>query len=226
MRTVVFEDVTTDTRRQPRGDETQLLIPLVVLDIAIVAIGVMITFTNGGVIRAIHRLGQVYRRYKSLEMEYLQAAAMARRQTEIKQLLDQADGWQVVLNQLLADALPGTGARIGPEGILGLSVTPAPSLVIAGEGGQVYEFTTSPPERGLFGRRETVIPLDASLYPTARAEVQAVWDRLIEDHPQQEECPALPRQADWFLVVHRHPPGTTRATRRAPGLRIRRRHPK
>ncbi|HEC35805.1 MAG TPA: hypothetical protein ENI39_04630 [Anaerolineae bacterium] len=191
----------------------------VALLIVALAAGAAVTLSNGAVTRAIRRLERTYRRQKSLELEQLQAQAVARRRAEVEEILAQPGGWQQVLDQLLADALPEVGARVGPEGVLKVSAAPAPHFVVAGEKGLAYTFTTSPDalrKAGVFGRKNPVVPLDASLHPATRAEAQAVWDHLATRHVRQESIPVLPRQAGWFLVVCQAP--APKAARRAPGL--------
>lgn len=193
----------------------------VVLLIVALAAGAAVTLSNGAVTRAIRRLERTYRRQKSLELEQLQAQVVARRRAEVEALLARPDGWKQVLDQLLADALPEVGARVGPEGVLKVSAAPAPHFVVAGEkdGRLAYTFTTSPDalrKAGVFGRKNPVVPLDASLHPATRAEAQAVWDHLATRHVRQESIPVLPRQAGWFLVVCQAP--APKAARRAPGL--------
>lgn len=178
---------------------------LVLLIVALWA-GVVITLSNARVAREVRRLAATYRHQKSLELEQLQAQTVALRQAEVEALLAQHDGWRRILDQLLADALSDTDARVGTEGLLNLSATPAPYFVVAGEkAGRTYLFTTVPPQLPRWAflgkRRHQVIPIDASLYPAARLEVQAVWEHLVAHYPRQEEISVLPRQAKWYLVV-------------------------
>ena len=175
----------------------------VVLLIVALAAGLAVTLSNGAVTRAIRRLERTYRRQKSLELEQLQAQVVERRMQEVRRELAANEGWRKVLNQVLADALKDTSARVGSVGILSLTTEPAPAFTVAGEDGREYLFTTAPEaleKVGWIGRRTPVVPLDASLHPAARAEVQAVWDRLAEQR-LRGEIPVLPRQAEWFLVV-------------------------
>ncbi|HEY77195.1 MAG TPA: hypothetical protein G4O00_13645 [Thermoflexia bacterium] len=175
---------------------------LVLLIVALAA-GLAVTLSNGAVTRAIRRLERTYRRQKSLELEQLQAQVVERRMQEVQRELAANEGWRKVLNQVLADALKDTSARVGPVGVLSLTTDPAPAFTVAGEDGREYLFTTAPDvleQVGWIGRKAPVIPLDASLHPAARAEVQAVWDHLAEQR-LRGEVPTLPRQAEWFLVV-------------------------
>jgi len=173
----------------------------VVLLIVALAAGLAVTLSNAAVTRAIRRLERTYRRQKSLELEQLQAQAVARRMEEVRGVLSRPDGWKEVLNQVLADVLP-TGAVVGEAGVLSLSAEPVPHFLVAGQDGREYLFTTNPDLVRPARRRGKwdPIPLDASLHPAARAEVQAVWDHLA---PQwlRSSPPVLPRQAGWFLVV-------------------------
>ena len=177
-----------------------------VLLLAALAAGAAVTFSNGAVTRAIRRLETTYRREKSLELEQLQAQAVDRRRAEVAGLLDRPDGWRAVLDRVLADALPETGARIGrigQDGLLDLNATPAPRFTVAGTDGAAYLFTTSPAtlrRLRMIGRKDAAIPLDASLAPTARIEVDAVWEHLAAER-LRDQAPVLPRQTEWFLVV-------------------------
>ncbi len=193
----------------------------VILLVIALAAGMAVTLSNGAVTRAIRRLEATYRRQKSLELEQLQAQLVAQRRAEVEGLLAHPDGWRQVLNQLLADALPEVDARVGTEGVLKVAVVPTPYFVVAGEeDGRTYLFTTSPEalrEAAVLGRKDPVVPLDASLYPAARVEVQTVWEYLVVQHVRQEDIPVLPRQAEWFLAVRRAS-AAPKAVRRAPGL--------
>lgn len=174
-----------------------------VLLVSALAAGLAVTLSNAAVTRAIRRLTRTYRRQKSLELEQLQEEVVGRRMQEVRRDIGAGpEGWRKVLNQVLADALD-TGHRIGPAGLLNLSVEPVPRFAVAGKDGWEYLFTTSPEavrKVGLMGRREKAVPLDGSLHPAVRAEVQAVWDHLAAQR-LRGEVPVLPRQAEWFLVV-------------------------
>ncbi|HHH42490.1 MAG TPA: hypothetical protein ENK56_10875 [Chloroflexi bacterium] len=158
--------------------------------------------------RAIRSLERTYRRQKSLELEQVQAQLIAQRRAEVEALLAEPEGWRKVVDQLLADALPDITARVGEIGVLDLSAAPVPRFSVAGVNGQGYLFTTSPEalqKVGLLRQVRVVesVPLDASLHPAARVEVQAVWEHLAEQR-LPSECPysyVLPRQAEWFLMV-------------------------
>ena len=194
----------------------------IVLLIAGLGTGAVVTLSNWRVAREVRQLAATYRRQKSLELEQIQTQTIAQRRAEVEALLAQHNGWQDILDQLLADAMPDADARVGTEGLLNLSATPAPRFLVAGEGnGRAYLFTTTLPEqprRILFGKREDrVIPVDASLYPAARVEVQAVWEHLVARYPRQDEIPVLPRQAGWYLVVQEETE-KPEAEKRAAGL--------
>ena len=164
------------------------------------------TLSNGAVTRAIRRLEKTHRRQKALELEQLEAQVVARRQEEVKGLLAQTGGWQRVLDQLLADALPETGAQVEPDGLLDMNAAPVPRFNVAGKDGCVYLFTTAPDalrKLKLLDRRDGDIPLDATLHPAARVEAQAVWDHLSAKRLGGDQNLVLPRQAGWFLVVRR-----------------------
>ena len=123
------------------------------------------------------------------------------------------EGWRKVLDQVLADALPEVGAAVGQAGVLDLSVEPAPRFTVAGKDRREYLFTTSPEalrKVGLLGRKEEAIPLDGSLHPAVRAEVQAVWDHLAERRLRGQAVPVLPRQAGWYLIVRERKEGKGR----------------
>ena len=105
-----------------------------------------------------------------------------------------------MLDQVLADAVPDPGARVSRVGVTDLGAAPAPYFTIVGRNGKPYTFTTAP-EAVMDGKRYgEVVPLDASLHPAARMEVQAVWDHLAEQQ-LRGKVPTLPRQAEWFLVL-------------------------
>ena len=166
--------------------------------------GAVVTLSNGRVAREVRKLARAYRRQKSLELEQLQARLVAEREAEVKGELSQAGGVERVLNQLLADALPETGAVVGREGVLDVSVTPAPRFTVAGPEGHQYLFTTAPDllrSVGMLGRKDAATPLDAAIHPAARAEVQAVWEHVAARRLRGPQPTYLPRQAAWYLVV-------------------------
>jgi hypothetical protein len=158
---------------------------------------------GGATTRALRRLEKTYRRQKGLELEQLQARAVRQRRGELNALLAQPDGWLEVLGQLVADALPETEQRMEGATVLDLSAAPVPRFTVGSSDGATYLFTTSPEALRrvkVLGRKDEALPLDASLHPAARVEVQAVWDHLAAKR-LRGEAPALPRQAQWFLVV-------------------------
>jgi hypothetical protein len=178
----------------------------VVLMIVGLATGGVVTASNWRVAREVRRLAAAYRRQKSLELEQLQARLVAEREVEVKGELSQAGGLERVLNQLLADALPETGAAVGREGVLDASVSPAPRFTLAGVDGCQYLFTTAPDllrSVGMLDRKDDPVPLDAALHPAARAEVQAVWEHVAARRLRGPQPSYLPRQAAWYLVVRR-----------------------
>jgi hypothetical protein len=148
---------------------------------------------------------RTYRRLKSAELEHLQSEAVERRRREAGETLARPNGWRKILDQLLADSLPETGSRVGREGVLDLSVLPAPRFTVAGPDGRSYLFTTAPEalrKLRLVSRRDKVIPLDAAVHPAARVEAQAVWEHLVAER-LKGSAPALPRRAEWFLVLRK-----------------------
>jgi hypothetical protein len=182
-------------------------VAFIVLMVVGVAAGAAFTLSNGAVTRAIWKLEKTFRRQKSLELEQLEAQVVVRRQEEVKALLDRVGGWQQVLDQLLADALPETGAQVEPDGLLDVNVTPAPRFNVAGKNGCIYLFTTSPGalrKVKLLDRKNGEISLDATLHPAARVEVQEVWNHLSAKRLGDQSF-VLPRQAEWFLVVRQKP---------------------
>ena len=90
---------------------------------------------------------------------------------------------------------------------------------VQNEAGETFVFTASRDEaaagrRGLLRsllRLHPIVPLDASLTPTARVEVEAVWRHVAEKRGLEPS--ALPRQAEWYLVVRR-PRGKQKSGRR------------
>lgn len=177
-----------------------------VLLIVALAMGLAVTLSNAAVTRAIRRLERTYRRQKSLELEQLQAQAVARRLEEVRGLLAQPDGWRKVLDQVLADAVPNITARLSDADLLEISAAPVPRFTVLGVDGTGYTFTTSAETLQRYFplvMKGEVIPLDAALHPALRAEVQAVWDHLAAER-LPAECPlddVLPRQAHWDLII-------------------------
>ncbi len=146
---------------------------------------------------AVRSWTRTYRQQKAQEMEYRQDQAIARRKAEIEQLLaDDAGNWRQVVAQILADAVPG--ADTAWLTTADVSTTPVPRFDVVGQDNQRYTFTVSP---ATLRRKSRVIPLDASLSPAMRMEVQIAWEHLAEQHGLDLQL--LPRRAEWFLVLHR-----------------------
>ncbi|MCP4541311.1 MAG: hypothetical protein GY832_29620, partial [Chloroflexi bacterium] len=125
---------------------------------------------------AVRSLTRTYRQQKTHEMEYRQYQVIARRKAEIEQLLADDGDWRQVLKQVIADAVPG----VSPTWltVMDVSATPVPHFDVTGEDGKRYTFTISP--SFAFPWRARAIPLDASLSPAMRVEVQVIWEYLTE----------------------------------------------
>jgi len=153
---------------------------------------------------AVHSLRQTYRRDKGMELELRQERQINERKAEVAVLLREEDGWKQVIGQLLADALPGSSARMAQAEVLELAADPAPRFTVADPEGKAFLFTTSPKTLRrvkMLTRRERPVPLDAAVHPAARAEVQAVWEHLaVQSLRGESDAPVLPRQSEWFLV--------------------------
>ncbi len=164
--------------------------------------------TGLALIAAVRSLARIYRRQKALEMELRQRRVIAERQAEVQALLATTDGWQQVLQQIVADALPDAATHTTATDtatewltVTDVAVSPAPSLSVArqDESGESYTFTVSPRRRRWALSRERVIPLDAALFPTARVEIQVVWEYLAKR--RDLDTRTLPRRAEWYVVV-------------------------
>ena len=147
-------------------------------------------------------LGKTYRRQKAQEMEYHQYNMVVQRQEELTEILAQTGGWQEVLRQVITDASPDVST--GWLTLASIAGSPVPHFVVFGDEHE-YVFTVSPDAmrsraQRLF-QRDQVVPLDASLSPSVRVEVQSVWRCLAEQ--QSLDAGGLPRQAEWFLIVRR-----------------------
>jgi hypothetical protein len=147
-------------------------------------------------------LERTYRRQKAQEMEYHQYNVVVQRQEELTEILAQTGGWQEVLRQVITDASPDVST--GWLTLVSIAVSPVPHFVVFGDERE-YVFTVSPNAmrsraQRLF-QRDQVVPLDASLSPAVRVEVQAVWRCLAEQ--QSLDAGGLPRQAEWFLIARR-----------------------
>ena len=83
------------------------------------------------------------------------------------------------------------------------SCSPVPRLDVTGQDGRRYTFTVAPDtvrQRWTLGR-DRAVSLDASLSPTVRVEVQAVWEHLAQQ--RHLDLRTLPRRAEWYLVERR-----------------------
>ncbi len=174
-----------------------------VLGVAALAVLVFVGFALLTQTAATRSLERAYRQHKSLELEHLQAQTVARRRAELeKSLEEQADDWREIVHQVLADALPSAATDEWVT-VTDISASPPHFTAARQEGSEEYVFTVAPElvRRGRLTQRNRVIPLDASLAPTARVEVQAVWQHLMNQHGLERRV--LPRQAAWYLVVAR-----------------------
>jgi len=175
-----------------------------------------VILSNAAVTRAINHLERSYRRGKTLELEQLQIQLVVQREAELQKLLSQDGTWRGIVQQLLADAFPAQAMAVeGAGGWLTLTdVSDTPAQFAVGrqdESGETFLFSVSrqavtrkPGWRGLLTSlfsRDIVIPIDASLSPTARVEVEAVWRHLADRRGLDPQ--ALPRQAEWYLVDRR-----------------------
>jgi len=160
-----------------------------VLLVSALAAGGAVTLSNAAVTRAIRRLTRTYRRQKSLELEQLQEEVVGRRMQEVRRDIEAGpEGWRKVLNQVLADA-PDTGHRIGPAGLLNLSVEPVPRFAVAGKDGWEYLFTTSPEAlRRKRGLPQRMILFVGTLEPRKNAET------LIRAYARLRRASAIPHR--------------------------------
>jgi len=173
-----------------------------VLDVGLLAVLMFVGFALLTQTAATRSLERTYRQHKSLELEHLQVQTVARRRAELeKSLEEQADNWREIVHQVLADAVPS--ATNEWVTVTDVSASPPHFTAARQEGSEEYVFTVAPDgvRRGRLTRRNRVIPLDASLSPTVRTEVQAVWQHLMNQHGLERRV--LPRQAAWYLVVTR-----------------------
>jgi len=186
--------------------DTEPATAIAVLGVALVGALMFVGFASLTQAAATRSLERTYRQHKSLELEHLQVQIMAQRRAELLELI--SDDWREILRQLLADALPAAAIAAADTDewitVTDLSASPPHFTVARQEGGEEYVFTVSPDlvRQGSLMKRNRVIPLDASLAATARVEVQAVWQHLMEQHGLDRR--ALPRQAAWYLVVVAH----------------------
>jgi hypothetical protein len=150
---------------------------------------------------SVRALTHTYRRQKAQEMEYRQYQVVAQRQAEVEAQLAEDGDWRPVLAQVLAEAVPDADTTWLT--VAGVSCSPVPRLDVTGQDGRQYVFTVAPNtvRQRLTLRRDWMISLDASLSPTVRVEVQAVWEHLAQQ--RNLDLRTLPRRAEWYLVERR-----------------------
>jgi len=186
-----------------------------VLLVSALAAGAAVTVSNLAVTREICLLKQTYRWQKSLELEQIQARLIDDRRDELARRLEQNGAWRNVVHQILADAFPDGASRdVGEDGwITPVDVSgspPAFTVARQDESGSRFTFTTAS-DRPRWRRREPAVPVDASLSPTARIEVEAVWRHLAEGRGLDPQ--AVPRMASWHLVRQVEKPKAKRRIR-------------
>ena len=169
-----------------------------VLLVSALAASVAVILSNTLVTREIRLLKEAYRQQKSLQAEREQAQVVQQRRAELALALSRPDGLRDVLAQVLADAFPDQAiAGQADDWITVVDVTATPPAFTAArqdESGTRYQFTVAPD-----GHKREAIPLDATLAPTARVEVQAVWEHVAQQRSLDPHM--LPRQSQWYLIV-------------------------
>jgi len=128
---------------------------------------------------------------------------LERRRVEVQQLLNgNAGEWRGVISQATADVI-GRPVTLLKDDLPSIKGKPAPYLSIRDpETAITYLYTIDPEilQRVRMVRRaDRVIHLDA-VHDAARLEVHLVFEHLAR-LLLREDTPAVPRQAEWYLIV-------------------------
>ena len=135
------------------------------------------------------------------------------RAREVGALLRAPDGWQLVTEQIVADALHCNISINGNAGILDVSTVPAPKFTVITHECNEVVFTTQPDslrQMRLIKERDRVIDVSA-ISDAVHLDMGLLWNNILEQRNMRHVSP--PWSAHWYVVVHE-------AGARAAGMRI------
>jgi hypothetical protein len=114
----------------------------------------------------------------------------------------QAERWQPLVSQLIADAL-GEPVSIDRDAhVLNLSPIPAPHFTVPDVTSRRFIFTTDPKrlrQERQVTRTAVAVPL-SHIRLTAPAEALAVWDELSRTAGYASRV-FIPRDAEWYVLI-------------------------
>ena len=111
------------------------------------------------------------------------------------------NGWQQIAERLVADALLETVSIDEESGIIDASTYPAPKFTVVSRDGREFVFTIDPKsmkKMKLLKKGDRIIEV-TSLSPTARMDVQTLWDFVVNTRNMWTATP--PHRATWYVIV-------------------------
>ncbi len=111
------------------------------------------------------------------------------------------NGWQQIAERLVADALLETVSIDEESGILDASTYPSPKFTVVSRDGREFVFTIDPKamkKMKLLKKGDRIIEV-TNLSPTARMDVQTLWDFVVNTRNMWTATP--PNRATWFVIV-------------------------
>jgi hypothetical protein len=144
---------------------------------------------------------------KSLDSQ--NAALMEQRTRDVSYRMQDETGWQIVAEQLMADALAEPVSIDGEAGILDATVEPAPKFTLASRDGREFTFTIAPnllKKQRLLQRGDKVFDI-SGLSPRSHADASMLWEYVMFSRRLWRVTP--PSNAKWYVAVR----GTRRQSR-------------
>ncbi len=111
------------------------------------------------------------------------------------------NGWQQIAERLVADALLETVSIDEESGIIDASTYPSPKFTIVSRDGREFVFTIDPKamkKMKLLKKGDRIIEV-TNLSPTARMDVQTLWDFVVNTRNMWTATP--PNRATWYVIV-------------------------
>ncbi|MBN1955657.1 MAG: hypothetical protein JW900_11485 [Anaerolineae bacterium] len=159
---------------------------------------VAVAFAAWLIARFVHYTGRDLQAKQRMIAES-EATRLEERRREVEAVLVSQKDWQRLASQVIADAL-GRAVQLDPEIPPRVGGKPAPYFTVASRDGTRYTFTTDVAALqavGLLKKRAKPRRIGSPVEPGL------IWRHLAETWLREagEVVPAVPREAEWFLVV-------------------------
>ncbi len=161
------------------------------------AIGAVILLSQLMVSSVLRGVRKTYQ--KSLDSQNM--IMVEERSRNVAMRLQDDNGWQVVAEQLVADALSEPIAIDSDAGILDATTEPAPRFTVAGRDGREFTFTIDPnmlKKQRLLQRGDKVLKV-SSISPRSHADVSMLWEYVLHTRRLWRVTP--PSTVEWYVAV-------------------------